>query len=375
MTMMKLRPLGTRSGFQVNPVSIGAMRFPTDVVEAVGLIRHAIDCGLVYIDTSRGYGESEFVLGRALKDGYRDKVILSSKCSPWVKKVQDGDDGSAASVRRRIEETLVRLEVDYLDFYQVWNINSPETWATATRRGGMVDGIRAAMAEGLVRHTGFTTHEDPQRLLGYLDRADWAEVILVSYNLLQRDYVAVLARAHELGIGTIVMNPCGGGCLAENSAVMMSLAREVGAASVAELALRYVYSNPDVDTMLCGMTRISDVDDSAAAVARGAFTPAQLETIERFFREHSREKVKFCTGCNYCMPCPAGINIPGIMGLIYKDRVLGLRRSAMAEYRHEWVIGRPADQCLKCGACEKKCTQHLGIMAEMAYAHRTYGVK
>lgn len=369
---MKRSNFGTRSGLLVNPVSIGAMRFPQDVMESVAIIRHAIDNGLVYIDTSRGYGESEFILSRALKDGYREKVILSSKCSPWIKKVQDSDDGSADSVRRRIEETMLRLDVDYLDFYQVWNIDSPTAWETATKKGGMVDGIRKAMADGLVRHTGFTTHEDPERLLGYLDQADWAEIILLSYNLLQQDYTKALQKAHSLGIGTIVMNPCGGGCFAENSEVLMTLAREVGALSVAELAIRYVYSNPNVDTMLCGMTRKSDVDDSVAAVERGKFTADQIAVIERFFAERSREKVKFCTGCNYCMPCPAGIKIPGIMNLIYRDRVLGLRQGSIKDYQNAWLVGQSADKCLKCGACEKKCTQHLEIIKELEYAHRTY---
>ncbi len=366
---------GTRSGLKVNPVSIGAMRFPADVMESVELIRHAIDNGLVYIDTSRGYGESEFILSRALKDGYREKVILSSKCSPWIRKVQDSDDGSADSVLHRIKETMVRLDVDYLDFYQVWNIDCPAAWETATRKGGMVDGIRKAMADGLVRHTGFTTHEDPELLLGYLDQADWAEIILVSYNLLQHDYVKVLEKAHALGIGTIVMNPCGGGCFAEDSEVMMGLAREVGAASVAELAVRYVYSNPHVDTMLCGMTRKSDIDDSLAAVGKGGFSEAQLAAIDRFFRERSKEKVKFCTGCKYCMPCPAGINIPAVMNLVYRDRVLGLRQGSVKDYQLGWIIGQTADKCLKCGACEKKCTQHLNIMQEMEYAHRNFSGK
>ncbi len=162
---MNLRPFGTRSGFQVNPVSIGAMRLPGDATDAVALIRRAIDAGMVYIDTSRGYGESEFLLGRALRDGYREKVVLSSKCSPWIKKVREDDDGSADSVVRRIEEQLLRLDVEYLDVYQVWNIHNPEGWETATRPGGMVDGIRKAIDRGLVGHAGFTTHDSPESLL------------------------------------------------------------------------------------------------------------------------------------------------------------------------------------------------------------------
>ena len=125
---MNLKSFGKRSGLEVADVSIGAMRLPADAIDAVELIRRAIDSGMKYIDTSRGYGESELILGRALTDGYREKVILSSKCSPWVKKVKDTDDGSANAVRRRIDETILRLGVDYLDFYQIWSVNNPENW-------------------------------------------------------------------------------------------------------------------------------------------------------------------------------------------------------------------------------------------------------
>lgn len=368
---MQTRPFGTRSGYQVNPVSIGGMRFPADGLDAVALIRHAIDSGLRYIDTSRGYGESEFILGKALKDGYRQRVILSSKCSPWITKIRGDDDGSADSVRRRIDEQLLRLDVDYLDFYQVWNIDKPEAWEIAQKKGGMVEGIRRAMAEGVVRHTGFTTHDKPDNLLQMLPQADWAQIILVSYNLLKRNYEPVLAKAHELGIATVVMNPVGGGKFAEESPVLGELARQVGATSVADLAVRFVLSNPNVDTILCGMTKLSDVDDTVASADRPVFTPDQIATITEFIKQRSRKSVAFCTNCRYCMPCPTGIDIPRIMGLIYDDRFMGFRQGARNGYKHAGKVR--AEACVRCGQCEPKCTQQLKIMDEMAYAAKEFG--
>jgi hypothetical protein len=100
--------------------------------------RAAIDAGMRYIDTSRGYGESEWLIGRALKDGYRDKVLLSTKWAPWITKVQPSDKPSSDCVRRRIEESMKRLDVDYLDYYQVWNIDSREHYDQAVRKGGSV---------------------------------------------------------------------------------------------------------------------------------------------------------------------------------------------------------------------------------------------
>jgi predicted aldo/keto reductase-like oxidoreductase len=362
---MKLKQFGKRCGYKVAPVSIGAMRFPADVIEAVKVIRTAIDNGMVYIDTSRGYGESEFVLSRALKDGYREKVILSSKCSPWIKKVQDSDDGSADSVFHRIKETILRLDVKYLDFYQVWNIDSPEAWKIATRKGGMVDGIRRAIKAGLVRHTGFTTHEKPELLLNYLDKADWAEIILVTWNLLNRDYTEVLKKAHKLGIGTIAMNPCGGGRFSESNPIFMELAQQVGAVSVPDLAVRYVHSNPDIDTMLCGMTCTDNVKDSVASIARGKFTATQMKQIEKFMAE--KFKAKMCTACNYCMPCPVGINIPGMMNMAFQSRYLGLKKHVVQDYVWQGV---KADACVKCRKCEKICTQKIAIVKELQTFHQ-----
>lgn len=211
---------GKRSGLKVHPVSLGGMRFPEDIDQAVALIRQAIDSGMVYIDTSRGYLDSEVKLNKALKDGYREKVILSTKCSPWIKKVEPTDNASADCTFRRIVESMERLGVEYLDFYQIWNILSPECYEKATRKGGMVDGIKKAMDQGLVKHTGFTTHDTPENISRYIDEADWCETILFTYNMLNPTYKDIIAKAHDKGIATVVMNPIGGGMLAEDSAVL-----------------------------------------------------------------------------------------------------------------------------------------------------------
>ncbi len=358
---MQSRPFGTRTQLDVNPVSIGGMRLPEDVIDSVGLIRHAIDRGLKYIDTSRGYGDSEYKLGLALRDGYREKVYLSSKCSPWIKKVQESDDGSADSVRRRIEESMVRLDTDYLDFYQVWNVDSPQAWETATKPGGMVDGIRKAMDEGIARHTGFTTHDKPENIVRYLDDADWCEVILVSYNMSNRDYEPVLEKAKQVGIGTIVMNPVGGGKFAQPSPVIQKIADQVGAASIPDLAVRYVLSNPNVDTILCGISKRSDPDDTVASAGRPRFNGDQIDEINAYFESIRPVNFDFCTGCRYCVPCPQGIEIPGIMNALYLDRYLQLKESALHDYN--WNTRQVSPRlCTECGRCEEKCTQHLSII-------------
>ncbi|MFN2352156.1 MAG: aldo/keto reductase, partial [Kiritimatiellia bacterium] len=275
--VMPLRDFGRRSGLKIAPVSIGGMRLPKDLNTAVNLVRHAIDSGVRYIDCSRGYGECEWVVGRALKNGYRRKVILSSKWAPWTIKPSPDDDTTAASMRRRLEESRQRLDTPYLDFFQVWSTNNRAQHEQATAKGGMVDGLRRARRAGLVKHLGFTTHDSVDNLLSYMDDLGWCESILVTYNLLNRRYAPVLAAAHRHGIGTLVMNPVGGGRLAEPSPVLLKLARRVGALSVPDLAVRYALSNPHVDSILCGMTCRKDIDDTIASALRPRFTGDQLE--------------------------------------------------------------------------------------------------
>ncbi len=369
---MKTRPFGKRAGLAVAPVSIGAMRLPADMDAAVALIRRAIDAGMRYIDTSRGYGDSEQKLALALKDGYREKVILSTKWSPWITKYDDSDDASADCVRRRLEESMRRLDVDALDFYQVWNIMSRETYDAATAPGAMLDAILRARDEGLVRHLGFTSHDTPENLLSYLPRIGWCDIVLFTYNLLNTRYAEVLQAYHEAGIGTVVMNPIGGGKLREASAVLVQLAERVGAVSVPDLALRFILSNPHVDTAIMGITNSADVDDSVASVNRGPFTPNQMGEITTFLDDISARQGEFCTSCGYCAPCREGIDIPKLMGVLFEDRFWGFREAAAASYAA--LPGPKAEACIQCGDCVEKCTQHLRVMDEIGECRRLFSV-
>jgi predicted aldo/keto reductase-like oxidoreductase len=369
---MKLRDFGKRSGQKVAPISIGAMRLPKDVDAAVTLLRNAIDQGMRYIDTSRGYGESEWVVGLALKDGYRDKVILSTKWSPWnVIEVDPSDDTSSDCVRRRIEESMKRLDVDYLDYYQVWSINEREHYDRTVAKGGMVEGILKAKEEGLIGHIGFTSHDSVENLLTYIKEVDWCEILLTTYNLINIQYAPVIEVAHAKGIGTLVMNPMGGGKLAGNNPILMALAEEVGAASIPDLAIRYILSNPCIDTMLNGLSKSSDVTDCVASVKRGAFSADQLKRIDVCLDDIRERVASFCTACEYCMSCPEGINIPAVMSCISNMRYWGWEDQARASYEN--MKDNKADACVQCGKCEEVCTQKLNIMEEMAYANDMFG--
>ena len=153
----------------------------------------------------------------------------------------------------------------------------------------------------------------------------------------------------------------------------MALAKEVGAVSIPDLAIRYVLSNPGIDTMLNGLSKLSDVTDSLASVQRGAFSAAHLERIDTYLKDIRERAASFCTACNYCMPCPEGIDIPAIMACIRDMRYWGWKDGA--RLRYENIKGKKADACVQCGKCEAACTQQLNIMHEMSSANSMFGAQ
>lgn len=374
MTQKDWIVFGQRSGLKVHRVSIGAMRLPKAADDAVSLMRQAIDAGMIYIDTSRGYGDSEIKVGQSLKDGYRSKVILSTKWSPWIQKVEDTDAPTAECTYKRILESMKRLDVDSLDFYQLWNIESADHWKQATCRGGMLEGVMRAKNEGLVRHIGFTTHDTPENVSRYIDEADWCEAILFTYNMMNQTYRDNIAKAHAKGIATIVMNPIGGGMLAENSPVLTEAA---GGLDPIETAHRYLLGDPNVDTVLCGISKPSDITSTLANFAKPPLAGPQRASIEEAYARLSKQGLGFCTDCEYCMPCPQGLNIPGIMHTAYLHRMLKCPQAA--RYFYNWVANAEkkttAEHCAQCGECEPKCTQKLPIREHMNYVAQHLDLK
>ncbi len=361
---MQRRPFG-RTGRDVSILSIGAMRLPKDDAEAVALLRRAIDLGCNYIDTSRGYGDSELKLAKALKDGYRDRVMLSTKCSPWIFQ-EDGYTASADHTRRKIDDSMQRLDVARLDFYQIWNITNAETFAQAIAPGGMVDGIRQAMDEGLVDHVAATTHA-PLDVIHRIIDCGLFETLTVSYHLLNHEQEPVLEHAHRRNVGVVIMNPLAGGTLAHDSRVIRGLLADVSLPCWA-LALRFVLDHPHVTTAISGFSKLSDVETSVAVAEQPPLTLEQRESLTRRAAELFAQGRRFCTECEYCMPCPQGVLIRWIFQMATYARLFGLHESSRARYARLKPQER-ADACTQCGECETRCPNTLPIREELAKAH------
>jgi predicted aldo/keto reductase-like oxidoreductase len=263
---------------------------------------------------------------------------------------------------------MQRLDVDCLDFYQIWNIDSKEHYHQATQKGGMLDGIFRAMKEGLVKHTGFTTHDKPENVSGYIDEAGWCEAILFTYNMLDRTYEDVIAKAHEKGIATVVMNPIAGGLFTYDSPpIENAIKKTIGIDSPVEAAHRWLKTNKNIDTIICGISKPSDIMSTIENYEKPVFTVDQLRHLNAEFAKMSKQSTGFCVDCKYCIPCPAGINIPDFMHAAYYSEFLNVFDKAGDIYK--WQLNSmnqlksaDPDECTECGKCETKCTQKIKII-------------
>lgn len=374
---MEYRAYG-KTGLKLSLLGFGCMRLPMKdehVVEdeAIRMLRYAIDHGVNYIDTAFFYcnHESEVVVGKALKDGYREKVTLSTK-NP----VHEPD---GKKWRQTLDEQLRKLDVDKIDVYHFHGIGWDEWNEKFIVPGGPADEMRRAQKEGIVTHCAFSFHDKPENLIKLVDTG-FFEGVLLQYNLLDRANEAGIAHAHEKGLGVVVMGPVGGGRLAAPSDGIKKLVPGPVQSS-AEAALRFVMGNPGVTVALSGMSTMEQVKENlATAETAGVLSDADRAQIAKNLDEVKALSDLYCTGCNYCMPCPHGIDIPRNFELMNYYRVWGLKDYAKECYARlkerkvdDSIVEAWAAACTQCGECEPKCPQNIPIPEQMKEVAATLG--
>jgi len=372
---MQYRVLG-RTGLKISALGFGGMRFKmvdehVNQDLAVAALRRAMDLGVNYLDSAVGYcnSESEMTIGKALK-GRRDGMVVSTKYPTWNPYTKKADD-----CRRIIEQSLSRLDVEFIDVYHMHSLN----WDSAQEvlaSGGAVDGARKAKEEGLIRHLAFSFHDDPQRMKDIIDAAPDFEVVTCQYNLLDRANEESMAYAHEKGLGVVVMGPVAGGRLGFPSEQIINMLPG-GTKSSPELALRFVLANPSVTVALSGMNTVEMVEENAATASREEPLSAdEKQRVLAMLEENKRLADLYCTGCGYCMPCPNGVNIPECFRLMNLHRVYGLTDAAQQRYRGFGDEGNlNAGACLECGQCEPKCPQKIPIIEQLKETHEALAKK
>lgn len=372
---MNYRTLG-KTGRRVSRLGFGAMRLPmtgeghgarVDDALAVPLLRRAVELGVTYFDTAVFYcnEDSQRALGKAFKGGLREKVVISTKNH------YAGSDEKAWWTN--LEQSLERLQTSYIDIYNHHGVNAK------TFNESVLPHMRAwmekARGQGLIRHIALSFHDKPEALHEII-RSGYPEVITVQYNLLDRQLEDAIAEAHERGIGVVVMGPVGGGRLGDQSRTLSQIIPAIK--RVPELAMRFVLANPHVDVALSGMGTMEMLEENVATCGDPKPLAADdLAAIDDHFARLKKMADLYCTGCNYCMPCPKDVQIPKIFEAFNRGRVYGLWNSAKEGYKaigaSDWNKGARADACVECGKCEPKCPQRIPITAQLKEAHAALG--
>ena len=366
-------------GIELSSLGFGAMRLPevqdgenwhVDREKAIPMIRHGIDSGINYVDTAYMYchGDSEFAVGDALKDGYREKVYLSTKLPmPDVHCADDYD--------RILDEQLRKLDTDYIDFYHFHALND-NSFEEKVIGFDLISRASQAKADGRIRHISFSFHDKPAVLKRIIETG-WFESMLVQYNLLDRQYEEGIAMAQKKGMGVMIMGPIAGGRLGESSEQIQQLVPGKHLSSP-ELALKFVFSNPNVTVALSGMGTMEMVNQNVQVASADRYlTPEESIHINELAQRYAALADLYCTGCEYCMPCPQGVNIPLNFKLMNYHRIYGITEYARAEYAKigtvPWLPGKTAAACIACGKCEPKCPQHIPIIQQLREVQQTLG--
>ncbi len=355
-------------------LGFGCMRLPTtpegkiDEPEAIRMIRQAIDAGVRYIDTAYPYhgGESEVVVGKALKDGYREKVILTTKLPCWNVKTHE-------DMMRHLDEQLKKLQTDHVDFYILHALNKDRLaeMSKLDYKGFYAE----AMAQGKLLYPGFSFHDDYEAFMRVLNDWDQWKMAQVQMNILDDENQATLEGIHEAGrrgIGVVIMEPLRGGLLANPPADVAAVyAAETPKRSPVEWAFRYLYAMPEVVTILSGMSTWEQVADNLRIFdvpAQPVLTEAENALYKRVKDTYMARTKTRCTGCQYCQPCPMGVQIPRIFQG-YDGAMLRADASFAKGYERIVADNADASKCVACRKCEKACPQHLPIVQYLQEIH------
>lgn len=386
---MRYRTIGT-TGVEVSQLGFGCMRLPVlgerakgsdlrpgsiDIPAATEMLHHAIDHGVNYVDTAWFYhseqfgqgGESEPFVGQALAGGWRDRVNLATKLPQQIIKERD-------EMERYLEQQLERLQTDHIDFYLLHALTG-EAW-DRMRDLGVLEFMDRARADGRVRFPAFSFHGHSEDFARIVDGYDWA-FAQIQYNYMDVDYQAGqagLRYAADKGIGVVVMEPIKGGKLADPPGEARGIFEAADSSRTpAEWALRYVLNDPGVCLTLSGMSAMDHVVENirvASDATAGSLSAEELECFDRA-RAAIRARTKAdCTACQYCQPCPMGVEIPNVLR--------ALNNSAMWDDANQWMAGYTmvkggASLCSECGQCEEICPQSLPIRDLMKEAADLFG--
>ena len=358
------------TGIDISVLGFGCMRLPElqkgdkhyiDEDKAFPLLERAVELGINFFDSAPYYcnGNSEYAMGRGLKK-FRDKVYLSTK-------LPGGEYKEKGDLRRALEKSLTKMETDYVDFYHFWGINKGTV--EEIKKHDMMSEVRECKEQGLLRNISFSFHDDPKNVKYIIDNVPELCSLMCQYNLLDRSHEEAIEYAHNKGLGTLIMGPVGGGRLSPPTDLYEKLTGKKSNATY-ELAMRFVLGNPHVSCALSGMENMEMLESNVkiANISEEISTDEWTQLGEAM-KQVAKMTDLYCTGCKYCMPCPAGIDIPKLFEFYTHAHVFGLgegiRGSFQWHKKNPWGEGKLYEHCTGCGQCDSKCPQKLEVMKEL----------
>lgn len=353
------------------PISLlgfGTMRLPRlkngniNENEAIKMIRTGIDNGINYIDTAYMYhnGESEVVTGKALKDGYRERVFLADKMPAWYAKEE-------SDLEKIFNEQLRRLDEKFIDMYLVHNIDK-EIWKKV-KKYNVLKFLDKKREEGKIKHIGFSFHDDFDFFKEVIDAYPW-EFCQIQLNYMDKNFQAGirgLNYAASKGLQIIIMEPLKGGKLTD--VLPESIEELWNEAPIkrtpAEWALKWVADFPEVLTILSGMSTMEQLKENIQVLSTTTaqnLTPKEHELINKVSKEYNQLIKYSCTGCRYCMPCPKGVDIPSIINFYNEWYLFNGNKKIKSDF-NAWIPKecRPSN-CISCNECQNHCPQSLPIL-------------
>ena len=376
---MKTRSFG-KLDWKASALGFGCMRLPTiggdrsniDEPVATQMVRYAIDEGVNYVDTAYPYhgGNSERFLGRVLQDGYRDKVMLATKLPVrMVERTADFD--------RFLDEQLDKLQTGHIDFYLFHGLRSSR-WETVQQLG-LLDEAEKALADGRIRYLGFSFHDSLKMFQEIIDSFDGWTFCQFQYNYMNEAYQAGTKGLHyaaSKGLAAVIMEPLLGGKLANPPGPIQEIwDRAPQKRTGVDWALQWLWHKPEVSVVLSGMSTMDQVVENVASASVSGVRHLSSEDLALV--EVARQKYDElcpipCTQCNYCMPCPNGVNIPRNFAMFNN----GVMYNAFAEARHRYERmpeESRASACIQCRECEDLCPQDIPISEWMSVVHQVLG--
>ena len=365
---MQFRKFG-KINWKVSALGFGAMRLPiinndsakVETRQATEMIRYAIDHGVNYIDTAYPYhgGQSEIFVGRVLQDGYRDKVKLATKLPCWLVKTYE-------DFEKYFCEQLEKLQTNHIDFYLLHGLN--RTRWTEMRDLGVFQWAEKVIKDGRIKHLGFSFHDDFDAFKSIVDGYDQWAFCQIQYNYMDIKNQAGtrgLRYAASQGLAVVIMEPILGGRLVNPPQPIKDIWESAEVKRTpAHWALQWLWDQPEVSVVLSGMSTIQQVIEnigSAEVSTICGLKQEEFDLIEQVRDKYNTLSPIPCTKCDYCMPCPNGVNIPRNFEIYNQGIMYDKVGDAIRAYNNWFGESERAHNCIECLECEEKCPQNIPI--------------